>query len=105
VVVQIKTLIPAMISSVGTTVFGPPANTRTGHEVRTITTFRSADLRTMLRNLGAVDSSSLRQLNVFFSVGEFMFTPCPTETKHCELPLAGACSQLSRLHPGSQPLV
>jgi hypothetical protein len=56
VAVQIKMLIPAMISSVGTTACGPPA--RTGHEVKTITMLRSADLRTMLRRLGAGDSLS-----------------------------------------------
>jgi len=58
VVVQIKMLIPAMIASVGPTAFGPPARTRTGNEVRTIVRLRSADLRTMLRRLGAEDSFS-----------------------------------------------
>ena len=48
-----------MIARVGTTAFGPPAKTRTGKEVRTITTLRRADLRTMLRRLGAGDSFSL----------------------------------------------
>ena len=48
-----------MIARVGTTAFGPPAKTRTGKEVRTIARLRRADLRTMLRRLGAGDSFSL----------------------------------------------
>ena len=47
VAVQITMLIPAMISRAGTIAFGPPAKTRTGNEVRTMTALRRADLRTM----------------------------------------------------------
>jgi hypothetical protein len=46
VAAQTTKLIPAMIASTGTTALGPPAETRTGKEVRTIVRFRSADLRT-----------------------------------------------------------
>jgi hypothetical protein len=80
VVLQIKTLIPAMISNVGTSAFGPPAKIRTGHEVRTIATLRRADLRTILRKLGAEDSSSLPGTITGFSIAGFMVTPCAPET-------------------------
>src|SRR5271157_2540819 len=76
VAVQIKTLIPAMIARAGTTAFGPPIKTRTGKEVRTITTLRRADLRTTLRRLGPWDSFSYPGTITGFSVGGFMVTPC-----------------------------
>jgi len=75
VAVQIKRLIPAMISRVTTTAFGPPAKIRTGQEVRTITTLRRADLRTMLRRFGDGDSSSLPGTITGLSGGGFMGTP------------------------------
>jgi hypothetical protein len=74
VAVQIKRVIPAMISRVTTTAFGPPAKIRTGQEVRTITTLRRADLRTMLRRFGVGDSF-LHGTTTGFSGGGFMGTP------------------------------
>jgi hypothetical protein len=76
---QIKMLIPAMISRVTTTAFGPPSKIRIGHEVRTITTFRSADLRTTLRRFGVGDSFSLSGTMTGYGVGAFMDTPCRSE--------------------------
>jgi hypothetical protein len=58
VAAQIKKVIAAMMAIVGTTAFGPPAETRTGRDVRTITALRRADLWTILRKLDARDSSS-----------------------------------------------
>src|SRR5262245_55626777 len=59
VAVQIISVIPAMMARAGTTALGPPATTRTGKEVRTMTTLRRADLRTIRRQLDAGNSSSL----------------------------------------------
>lgn len=70
--VQIKMLIAAMISRVGTTAFGPPTMTRTGNEVRTIATLSRADLRTMLRRLGRGDASGLLGTISGVSGGGFM---------------------------------
>jgi hypothetical protein len=75
VAVQIKTLIPVMISRVGTTALGPPSKIKTGKEVRTITELRRADLRRTLRRLGAGDSSSLPGTVTGFSGGGFISTP------------------------------
>ena len=55
VATQIRMLTPTMIFKVGRTAFGPPARIRTGADVRTITTLRSADFRTMLCRFGAGD--------------------------------------------------
>jgi hypothetical protein len=82
VAVQIKMLIPAMISMMGMTAFGPPSIIRIGHEVRTITTLRRADLRTTLRRFGVVDSSSLPEMFAGLRVDGFMGTPRRSE-KDC----------------------
>jgi hypothetical protein len=58
VVVQIVNVIPAIMVRDGTTALGPPAATRTGKDVRTITTLRRADLRTIRRKRDAGNSSS-----------------------------------------------
>jgi hypothetical protein len=75
VAVQITMMIPAMISRVWTTAFGPPAKTRTGNEVRTITKLRSADLRTIFRRLGVGDSSCVPATIDGFADVRFMAAP------------------------------
>lgn len=51
--VQTRNEIDAMRTRLGMIALGPAAATSTGNEVKTITAFKSADLRTTLRSVGA----------------------------------------------------